>query len=155
MPTCTIEKEVRATPEAVFAFLADWSNWEKAVSAIKKIELLTPPPIGKGTRFKETRLMWGKEATETMEITGWDPPRSQTLESDSCGTRVICTISVRPAPTHAPTHTGSILTMHIRSEAQSFFAKLFTPLGYLMMGMMKKIMTKELDEIAAAIEAAE
>lgn len=146
MPSCSVTTDVKATPEAVFAFIADWTNWEKSISAIKKVELLTPPPMGKGTRFKETRLMWGKEATETMEITAWDPPRSHTIESDSCGARVTCTISVRPSP------AGSTLTMDVRSEAQTFFAKLFTPLGYLMMRMMKQLMKKEIEEIAAAIE---
>ncbi|MBX3390977.1 MAG: SRPBCC family protein [Phycisphaeraceae bacterium] len=146
MPACTLIKQVNAPPERVFAFLADMNNWERAISAIKEIEVLTPGPVGKGTRFKETRVMFGKEATETMEITAWDPPRSHAIEADSCGARFISTISIEP------TGAGSTIRMHTRTVAQTFFAKLFAPLGYLMMGMMKKAMQKDLDDLAKAIE---
>lgn len=147
MPTCTLIKQVGAPPERVFAFLADMNNWAKSISAIKKIEVLTPGPVGKGTRFKETRVMFGKEATETMEITEWDPPRGHTIEADSCGARFISTISIERSG------GGSTITMHTRTVAQTFLAKLFAPLGYLMMGMMKKAMQKDLDDLAEAINA--
>lgn len=57
----------------VFNAFSDLKNLAKNVRAIKNIELLTPGDVKKGTRFKETRLMFGKESSETMEITQFSP----------------------------------------------------------------------------------
>lgn len=50
-----------------------------------KIELLTDLPVGEGTRFKETRIMFKREATEEMEFVEFDAPNVYTLGSYSCG----------------------------------------------------------------------
>lgn len=65
--------EIAAPRSEVFAAFADLTNLENTVKAITQVELLTEGPIGVGTRFKETRVMFGKEASEIMEITQFKP----------------------------------------------------------------------------------
>lgn len=55
------------------------------VSAITSIELLTPGDVGIGSKYKETRVMFGKESSETMEITQFLPSNSFREEAQSNG----------------------------------------------------------------------
>jgi carbon monoxide dehydrogenase subunit G len=58
--------------EAVFDFVADSRNEPSFNPAMAGVELLTPPPIGRGTRFR-TRM--GKAGTQMLvELTDFDRP---------------------------------------------------------------------------------
>src|SRR4051812_25074752 len=81
----TCSKTIAASVEQVFAAMADIPNAPSRVPAILKVEMLTPGPVGVGTKFKETRKMFGKEATETMEFTAFEPNRRYVLSANSCG----------------------------------------------------------------------
>ena len=81
----TATKRINAPLEIVWEVMSDLENAADRIDAIVKLEILTEGPVGQGTRFKETRIMFKKEATETMEITAWDPPNSYTTEADGCG----------------------------------------------------------------------
>jgi hypothetical protein len=78
---CTIN----ATKVEVFNAFSDLNNLSSNVKAITRIELLTPGDVGRGSRFKETRVMFGKESSETMEITQFDPPDYFKEEAQSNG----------------------------------------------------------------------
>ena len=85
MGPITASKRVSAPLESVWNVMADLENAADRIQAIVKLEVLTDGPVGLGTRFRETRIMFKKEATEEMEITAWDPPNSYTTEADGCG----------------------------------------------------------------------
>ena len=78
---CTIN----ATKDEVFNAFSDLKNLANNVRAIKSIELLTPGDVGIGSKFKETRVMFGKESSETMEITQFSPPDYFKEEAQSNG----------------------------------------------------------------------
>jgi hypothetical protein len=50
---------------------------------------------------------------------------------------------------------GTRLQLEMKAEAQTFFAKLMTPMAWLMKGMMKKMIQKDLDHFAASLKPAE
>ena len=81
----TIHEEVRAEPGRVFEVFTDLRSAPERVAGIESLEVLTEGPIGQGTRFRETRVMFGKQATEEMEVTGWQPGKSYVVEADSHG----------------------------------------------------------------------
>lgn len=60
---------IQAPPERAFAAFADFPHAARSVSGIERIEMLTDGPVGAGTRFRETRIMFGREATEEMKVT--------------------------------------------------------------------------------------
>ncbi len=150
MPSLTIERTVNAPAAHVFARYTDLPNAAAMIPAIKKLDILTPGPVGKGTRFRETRVMFGKEATETMEITAFDPPRAYTIEGDSCGSHYSTTFTFAPAGGGAATR----MTMHFVCRAQTLTAKLLAPLSLLMMGFMRKALEGDVDAMKAAAERA-
>jgi hypothetical protein len=45
----------------VFGFLTDGANAPRVVPSVVRVEKLTDGPVGAGTRYRETRLMNGKE----------------------------------------------------------------------------------------------
>ncbi len=146
MPTITVSKQIKASPEAVFAVASDFAGAPGRIKGITKLEILTPGPVGAGTRFRETRVMFGKEATEEMTISAFDPPHSYELTAQSCG---------------AAFHTifrftsdggGTRMDCEFRTRAVSFFAKLFTPLAYLMKGMLRKCLNQDMEDIKKAAE---
>ena len=67
-------EEIAAPPERVFAAMADLESFGTWMPGFVRIERLTPPPTGVGTRFRETRKMMGHEATEEFEVTAFEPP---------------------------------------------------------------------------------
>lgn len=138
---------IQAPPERVFAVASNFAHAPEFIPGITKVEMLTEGPVGVGTRFKETRKFMGKEATETMELTGFDPPRSYTLGCHSCGADCLSRISFQPEG------QGTRLTFQFEMKPVSFFAKLMSPLSGLMAGTMKKCFVGDMEAIKAAAEA--
>lgn len=138
-----------APPERVFAMASDFPNAASIVEGITGVEMLTGGPVRVGTQFRETRVMFGKPATETMEVVAFDPPRSYTLRAGSCGAEFVS--EVRCVPDGA----GTRLEIEMRCRPVSLFAKLMSPLSGLMMGSMTKLIAKDLADIARAAEGGE
>src|SRR5262245_22124076 len=137
---------VAAPADRVFALMSDFAHAHERVSGISKVEMLTEGPVGLGTKFKETRVMFGKEATETMEVTAFDPPRSYNLSAFSCGTQYESTFQFDREG------KGTNVKMIFQYTPKSFFAKLFSPLFKMMSGMMRKCVSQDLDDLAKAAE---
>lgn len=140
----SLTKRVTGRPEDVFALYADLRNAADRISGITKLEVLTDGPVGVGTRFRETRVMMGREATEEMEVTAFDPPRSYTVECHSHGTHYLSTFSFAEADSGQ-----TDVTVRFDATPQSLFAKLLSPLAGLMMGTVKKCTQGDLDDLAA------
>jgi len=142
----TVEQMIRvdAPAEAVFAKASDIEGSPAQQPKIKRIEMLTPGPVGIGTRWNETRAMGKKEATVTLEITEFDPPRSYTVECDSAGTHYTTTISAEPAG------DSSTLRATVHAKPSGFFAGL---LAKMVMGMMRKEIHEDLLCIKRAAES--
>lgn len=146
MGRISVTKFIEAPVDRVFEVFTDLPGAPGRISSITKLEVLTDGPIGLGTRFRETRLMFKREATETMEITAFDPPRSYTTVANSCGCLYECTFRF------APQGSGTQVTAEFSWTAQTFFARLMAPLGKLMSSMCMKAFNKDLEELKAHCE---
>jgi hypothetical protein len=139
--------DVAAPPERTFAVFTDLEKAPETVDGIVKLELLTEGPVGAGTRFRETRIMFKRECTEEMEITEFEPGERYAVEAETCGSHF------RTVFTFAPSGEGTRVTMTTGTKALTFFAKLMSPLGGLMMGPVKKVMLADMEALKAAAEA--
>lgn len=144
--TITVEKQVNAPPDRVFALSSDFATMPERIPAIKKVEMLTDGPVRVGTRFKETRVMLGKEATETMEVTAFDPPRGYNLGANSCGCIYDSRIEI------VPNGNGTNISITFVGTPVSFFAKLMSPFSKLFAGTLRKCLDGDLEAIKAAAE---
>jgi carbon monoxide dehydrogenase subunit G len=147
MSEITIKKHIEAPIDTVFEAATDIPSWADRISGIQSVELLTDGPVGVGTKFRETRIMFGREATEEMEITGFDAPRSYTTEADSHGCHYVTKM------TFEPSGSGTDVQMSFNAEPQTMFAKTMAAVMKPMIGKMRDMIGKDLDELKAAIEA--
>jgi hypothetical protein len=153
MPTITVFETVNAAPAATFAAFGDLPNAERMISSIKKLEILTDGPVGKGTRFRETRTMFGRDAIEVMEITEWHPhasPPSYTVHGDSCGMLFDSTFRFHPENGGRSTR----VEFEMRTKAVSLFAKLMAPMSFVMSRAMKKCLLADLADMKRHLERA-
>ena len=147
MVSLTIHKRFEAPPERVFDVCTDLRAAAERIRGIKKIEVLGNGPIGMGTRFRETRMMFKRECTEEMEIVAFDPPRSYALGCESHGCRYRTDFRVKPSGAGA-----SELEMTFDAEPQTILAKV---MGVLFRGMIKSClreMDKDLCDLKAVAE---
>lgn len=143
----TLSQEIAGPVEQVFQAFTDFPNAAERVSGITKVEMLTDGPVGVGTRFKETRVFMKREATEELEVTRFEPGREVALSAYSCGCDFLSTFQFTPI------EAGTRIDLTFESTPKTFFAKLMSPLGKLMMGPMKKCVQQDMDDLKQGIEA--
>jgi len=139
-----LEETVQAPREVTFDVFSDLNNAARNLDSIESLEIVGGGPVGKGTRFRETRIMFGKEATEEMEISAYDPPSSYTVTGYSCGVEFNTTFRFEESG------DGTKVTMTMVSRNKTVFAKVIGP---LMGAMMKKSMTKMMAADNAQLKA--
>ncbi len=149
MAEITVSTHVAAELNQVFQAYTDLEKAVDRIPSIVSTELLTEGPFGNGTRWRETRMMFKKEATEEMWVTGFDPPKGYTVEAASHGMRYSTRFSF------VPDDGGTTVTWAFTSTAQSFGAKVMAPVFNLLLGgTMKKCMLQDLEAIRDSIQQA-
>lgn len=146
MKKITTSKFVEAGLERTFEAFADFENCADTISAIVKLELLGDGPIGVGKRFRETRIVFRKEATEEMEISAYDPPRGYEVSAESCGAHF------KTAFRFTPEGSGTRVDVEISATPISLAAKLMSPLGGMMLRSCAKAFETDLEELHALAE---
>ena len=109
----SVETLIDAPPHGVFAILADLHAWPSVISAIAGGHA-PRRAVAVGTRFRETREMFGRKATEEMTVAEIEPPRrliltafnhgtayrvEHLLAAEGTGTRVTLAFEGRPVAT--------------------------------------------------------
>lgn len=146
MPEIKTSTRIAALPDRVFALFTDLRNAPGRVKGITALEVLTDGPIRKGTRFRETRTMFGRSCTETMEITGFDAPRSYTVAASSGGCLCQTRFDFRPDS------AGTAVEFTFTATAQTFLARLMSPLFRLMASTCRKAVERDMADLKAAAE---
>jgi len=78
--------DVDARPQRVWDVLSDLEAWPERIETVDVVELLTPPPVGTGTRV---RLKQPKLPAGTWEITVWDVPSYFEYRQRSGGVTIV------------------------------------------------------------------
>ena len=144
---CKVSTVIAAEPSVVFEACADFAKAPERVEGILNCEVLTDGPIGQGTRFRETRIMFGKEASEEMEVTQFERGKSYTVEAESCGAHYTTKFDFQPE------NGATRVTMEWHARPVTLMAKLMQPLGWLMSGFLRKCIEKDLESIKSYLEA--
>ena len=147
MASVTVNKTIRAAPERVFAIATDLPNIAETVSGIESVEVLTEGPVGVGTRWRETRKMYGKTATEEMRVTGFEPPRSFVVEAESNGAHYTTEFRFEPEG------LGTRLTLVFGARPLTLAAKVFSVVGVLTAGTVRKALERDMEDVKRAAEA--
>jgi carbon monoxide dehydrogenase subunit G len=150
MTTITVSTHVSAPIERVFEVFTDLDKAVERIPDIVALEVLSEGPFRVGTRWRETRVMFKKEATEEMWVTGCDPPKSYTVDAESHGMRYSTLFSF------AADGDGTKVSWDFSGTALTLGAKVMSPiLNVLMRGTMKKCMLRDLEALRDVCERSE
>jgi uncharacterized membrane protein len=146
MKPVVVEAEIAAPLAKVFDVFTDLAHAPERIRAIETVEVLTPGPFAKGTRFKETRTMFGKQATETMEVADFQPGKSYAITAESHGARYRSTFEFEPV--------GSKTRVRLSFSATpvSFAAKMMSSMMGLMAGSVEKAIRADMEDLKAFCE---
>ncbi|NOT09859.1 MAG: SRPBCC family protein [Gemmatimonadales bacterium] len=139
---------IQAPKEAVWKAVTDIENAAKRISAIESVEVLEKPERGMvGFKWKETRTMMGKTATEIMWVTEAVELEFYRTRAESHGAIYICGIELKESG------GATELTMRFDGQPVTLFAKVFWAcLGFMFVGATKKALNKDLQDIKAYVE---
>jgi len=142
MSTLIMSTHVAAPLEQTFEVYSDLAKLVERIPSITALEILSDGPFGEGTRWRETRLMFKKEAVEEMWVTGFKPPQSYTVEANSHGMRYETLYEFTPEG------DGTKVTWTFKGTPLTLGAKLTAPIfGLLFTGVMRKCMQGDLDAL--------
>lgn len=80
---------IARAPEAVFAFITNTANAPKAMPQIQQMEKLTSGPTAVGTRYRETRVVNGKEHQAELEVARFEPPQYYSVRNSTEGIETV------------------------------------------------------------------
>lgn len=146
MKQIVVSRQIAAPQENVFQVFTDLEKAPERIKGIVKLELLTPGPVGKGTRFKETRKMMGMTATEEMTVSAFNPPNSYEIGCTSHGTEYLSTWNF------LPDGQGTRVELIFAWKPLTMMAKMMGFMGGMMSGTVKKCLEDDLNDLKAYLE---
>ncbi len=143
-----VDTTIRATREAIWQVITAIDQAQEHIEGIEKVEILERPESGiVGLKWRETRTLYGKEATEVMWITEAEENHYYQTRAESHGAVYISRLTITPAADHC------ILSMSFDSTAQTFGGHVMAVLFSLFFkGSTKKLLQKDLEDIKTAAE---
>ncbi|GEM_PF-619409 len=136
-------RSIDAPIELVFKTLATVERFQKVVPSITKIKFLSEQKYGVGTRFLETRLLNGKEATTELEVIQLVESQHIRIVSDMGGTLWDTTFQVEI--------NGDRVKMNVQMDAKphSLMAHFVTP---MIISMVDNFVQQDMDAVKAYCE---
>ncbi|WP_168627213.1 SRPBCC family protein [Cryobacterium sp. BB307] len=140
---------INANRARVFGVFCDLENAAANIGAITKVEVLTgASQLNVGTKWRETRTMFGKEATEEMWVTAYEQDVSYVAEAESRGAHY------RTEYRFTPEGSGTRVDMTFEGVPLTFGARLSGIIGTLFVGAAKKALHQDLVDLKRVCEAA-
>ena len=138
---------IYAPIDRVFEIFSDISKLEDRIDGITRVDILSDVSNGLGTRWRETRIMFGQEATEEMEISSFKPNQSYEVVAASRGTEYH---SIYTFTENADNSTT--VEMVFSGKSVSFMAKLMSPIAILFKEATQKALEADMDQLKAICE---
>ena len=133
--------DVDAPQQRVWDVLGDLEAWPQRIETVDEVELLTPAPVGEGTRV---RLKQPKLGEGIWEVTAWDAPSYFEFRQQTGGITNVAGHRVE-----ALEEGRSRLTLTL--EMQGMLVPVF---GRIFKGLTNRYMTTEAHGIKRAAESA-
>jgi uncharacterized protein YndB with AHSA1/START domain len=144
MTRITIVRSIAAPVEKVFATVADIRQYASAVKDIVKFEFLSEVRSGVGTRFRETRVMNGKEHRTELDVTEYVRNERVRMVADSHGTVWDTLFDVKAVDGQ------TVLTTTMDATSRKLLPRIIVP---LMSGKIGKAIAKDMDGVKAYCES--
>ena len=83
-------------PKLVFDFITTPDNAPKVVQSVKSMVKLTEGPVRVGTRYRETRLMNGREQHAELEVVAYEPNQKYAMKNVTEGIETVYQYTFHP-----------------------------------------------------------
>lgn len=144
-----VDELIDAPREQVWQLVTNPDVWEDMISGIVSVEVIDRPAQGVvGLKWREKRMLFGKEATETMWVTAAETNRWYETRAENHG--AIYTTRVSLDDVDAKTR----LRMEFSSRATTFVSKLMSLMAFMFNGTLRKMLQQDLSDIRARAEKA-
>ena len=145
MSRVTVTKTINAPLELVFQTVAEIENFSKAIPHIVNIEFLSENKTGIGAKFRETRIMMGKQALTVLEVTEYSENEHIRLVSDEGGTTWDSLFTVKMTVDGA-----TELTLVMEARPYKTMARILNPITAF---MVRKGLVSDMDAVKQYCEA--
>lgn len=142
-----VSRHINAPVNVTFDVFSDLSKAQERIKGITKLEILSDTKEGMGTRWRETRIMMGREATEEMEISDFQPNQSYDVVASSRG------VDYHTRYTFTKQNGGTQVDMVFTGTPTTLLTRLMMPIGYLFKNTTKKALEADMDDLKAVCEA--
>ena len=143
MANVTVTRRIDAPADAVFRTVAHIEQFSQAVPHILRVEFLSEVKSGVGTRFRETRMMMGREASTELEVTEYVENERVRIASEAGGALWDTVFTV------APDGEGTELKMVMDATPRTAGARMTLP---LVIGAVRKAVEQDMDSVKAFCE---
>ena len=145
MSRTTVVRTIDAPIGRVFDTVAHVENFAKAVPQIVATEFLSDVTSGVGTRFRETRLMRGREATTDLEVTEYAENDRVRIVADAGGT-IWDTVFVV-----SPDSDAVRLTLTMDARPHKLLSRVVNP---FIKGFIRRAIESDMDAVKVYCEGA-
>lgn len=145
-----MELDYHASPEAIVEAIADLEGWKAWMPGLIGVERLdASADFDTGASWRETRKLFGKEASEHFELVAFEPPRRWEIVVDGskgASKRGLYRFVYQLEP------RGDHTRMSIDASIEEI-GPIMSMLGRMFVGGMKKSMLKDLEALRDHLEA--
>ena len=152
MSEIVVSRTIEASPQRVWEVVTDLDHAPETLSGVVSVQRMTNGPYAVGTRWRETRTMFGREATEEMWVAQSDPQRRTQVRAESGGADYVTEFTLTPLDEGARTE------LSVRFDAEMTAPSVLQKVGMKVMGGIaaratRKALEQDLADIAAAAGA--
>lgn len=140
----TVSRPVAAAPHLLFAVIADIRSRSRVITAVSRVEMLSEGPVQLGTRFREWRIVGGREHGSVFSVTAVEAPRTLTLKGERDGMEFIVAYRIEGLD------VGSRLTLTFRRDRAPLAIRLRDLARALTRRGIRQDLERELADIAGA-----
>ena len=133
--------DIDARQQRVWDVLGDLEAWPQRIETVDVVELLTPPPVGTGSRV---RLKQPKLPEGTWEVTVWDAPSYFEFRQQAGG---VTNVAGHRVEALAEGRSRLTLTLEMRGLLVPVFGRVYR-------GLTNRYMTLEAQSMKRAAEGA-
>ncbi|WP_114908115.1 SRPBCC family protein [Ornithinimicrobium murale] len=149
MNEITLSRVIEASPERVWQVLTDLERAAETLSGVTSVQLMTDGPYAVGTRWRETRTMFGRSATEEMWVAECDPLRHTEVRAESGGASYVTEFTLTPLG------DGGRAELSVRFGAELTSPSAVTKVAMRLFGPLaaratRKALEQDLTDIASA-----
>jgi uncharacterized membrane protein len=146
MTTVTVATDIAAPLERVFDVFTDLEHSPGRVSNIQKIEMLTVGPFKLGSRWIETREVFGGSDSAEMEVTAFERNRTYTITHHKAGARIDALFTFEPG------ENGTRVRVDFAVAGPGLPPGSLAPVRWAMAGKVHDVIGHDLAELKDVLE---